>query len=361
VVTTGDGNLASLPALVAGSDPDLLVLALPKATVDDLDVLDRLAHLYPRMTPVLVSDQQTPDFLVRAMRAGVREVLPSASTIDDLVDSVGRIGVRRAAQPDKHGNVIAFISCKGGGGGATFLATNTAYALAASEGKRVILIDLNLQWGDAVFFLADKRPSITLADLALQMHRVDPAYLAASLVKVHPNLGVLGAPEDPVHALDIRPEHVELLLRIARMAYDYVVLDTGRALDAVTVRALDHADVIFPVMQISLPFIRDGKRLLSAFRALDYPPQKVRIVVNRYQKGGEISLKDLEDSLGIKAYRTIPNDYDRVSKSVNQGVPVDKLAHGSLVARSLREFAHELVAAPATAPPTWFDRIIRKT
>ena len=218
--------------------------------------------------------------------------------------------------------MLAFLSCKGGGGGATFLATNLAYALAAEEGKRVVLIDLNLQWGDAVFFLTDKRPSITLADLALQMHRVDPAFLSASLVRAHPNLGVLGAPEDPVHAMDVKPEHIELLLRIARSSFDYVILDTGRSLDAVTVRALDYADAIFPVIQLSLPFLRDGKRLLAAFKALDYPPQKVRLVVNRYEKGGEISLKDLEESLGIKAHRTIPNDYERVSQSINQGVPV---------------------------------------
>jgi len=358
-VVMGDGSAANLPTLVAGADPDLLVLALPDASGGDLEIIERIGRLYPRMTPILLCDNQSPEFLVQAMRAGVREILPSSSPTEVLIDAIGRIGLRRAAQPERHGNVCAFISCKGGGGGATFLATNLAYALAAEEGKRVILIDLNLQWGDAVFFLGDKRPSITIADLALQMHRVDPAFLTASLVRPHPNLGVLGAPEDPVHALDVRPEHVELLLRIARASFDFVILDTGRALDAVTIRALDNADVIYPVMQLSLPFIRDGKRLLSAFRSLDYAPQKIRVLVNRYSKSGEITLKDLEDSLGVKVYRTLPNDYDRVSKSINQGVPVSKLAHGSAIAKSLRELAHDLVAVPQASAPSWFDRIMR--
>jgi len=191
-VTIGDGSPEGLPTLVAGANPDLLVLALPDASAADLALVERLGHLYPAMTPILLCDNQSPDFLMQAMRAGVREILPSASPTETLIDSIGRIGLKRVSQPDRHGNVLAFMSCKGGGGGATFLAANLAYALA-EEGKRVVLIDLNLQWGDAVFFLADKRPSITLSDLAMQMHRVDPAFLAASLVRVHPNLGVLGA------------------------------------------------------------------------------------------------------------------------------------------------------------------------
>jgi pilus assembly protein CpaE len=295
------------------------------------------------------------------MRAGVREILPSASGAAEVLDAVGRIGQKRGSHPERHGNVLAFLSCKGGGGGATFLATNIAYALAAEENKRVLLLDLNLQWGDAVFFVSDRKPSITLADLALQIHRVDPAFLSSSVVRAHPNLGVLAAPEDPVHALDVKPEHIDVLVRIARSQFDFVILDTGRALDAVTVRALDYADAIFPVMQLSLPFIRDGKRLLDAFRTLEYPESKVKLLVNRYEKGGDVTLQDMERALGSKAFHTFPNDYDRVVKSINQGVPIVKLAHGSAIAKSVREFAHELATVPAKAPSGWFNRMLNRT
>ena len=354
----GETDLTGLPTLVARTDPELLILVVPRAGDEELEIVERLGQLYTRMAPLLLCDDQAPEFLLRAMRAGVREVLPSAPAAETILGAVGRVNEKRLAQPDQHGRVLAFLSCKGGGGGATFIATNVAYALAAEEGKRVILIDLNLQWGDAVFFVSDKRPTITLADLALQIHRVDPAFLSASLVQAHPNLGVLAAPEDPVHALDVKPEHIDVLIRIARSHFDYVILDAGRALDAVTVRALDYADAIFAVLQLSLPFIRDGKRLLAAFRTLDYPKQKVSLLVNRYEKGGDISLKDMEEALGTKAFHAFPNDYERVSKSVNQGVPVSKLAHGSAIAKSLREFAHELAAVPAREASGWFSRMI---
>jgi len=359
-VVVGEGDLAALPTLVARNDPDLLILVQPLAGGEELELVERLSRLYPLMTPIVVCDNQSPEFLMHAMRAGVREILPSAGGTAEVLDAVGRIGQKRGSHPERHGRVLAFLSCKGAGGGATFLASNIAYALAAEEGKRVLLIDLNLQWGDAVFFVSDKKPSITLADLAMQIHRVDPAYLASSLVHAHPNLGVLAAPEDPVHALDVKPEHIDVLLRIARSQFEFVILDTGRALDAVTVRALDYADAIFPVMQLSLPFIRDGKRLLDAFRALEYPESKVKLLVNRYEKGGEITLQDMERALGSKAFHTFPNDYDRVVKSINQGVPIVKLAHGCAIAKSVREFAHEFATVPAKAPSGWFNRMLNR-
>lgn len=360
-VVVGECDLAGLPLVVARTDPDLLILAAKDAGAEVLQAVERLGHLFAGMTPILLCENHSPEFLVSAMRAGVREVLPFAAEAADMRSAVDRVNRKHVAQPNHHGNVLAFVSCKGGGGGATFLATNIAYALAAEEHKRVIVIDLNLQWGDAVLFVSDKRPAITLADLAMQIHRVDPAYLSAGLVHPHPNLGVLAAPEDPVHALDVKPEHIDVLIRIARSTFDFVILDVGRALDAVTVRALDYADMIFPVMQLTVPFIRDGKRLLAAFHALDYPAQKIRPVVNRYEKGGDISLQDMEQALGAKAFRTFPNDYDRVAKSINQGVPVVKLAHGSAIARSLREFAHELVTVPAKEPGSWLNRMMHRT
>jgi pilus assembly protein CpaE len=357
-VVVGDDDPAGLAALVARSDPDLLLLLKPQAGAAELDAIERLGRIYPGMSPVLLCDSPSPEFLMQAMRAGVREILPSASGEAEVLDVVRRIGEKLRSQPERRGQVLAFISCKGGGGGATFLSCNLAYALASLEEKSVLLVDLNLQWGDAVFFLSDRKPSSTLSDVATQIHRVDLAFLTSSLVRPHPNLGVLAAPEDPVRALDVRPEHIDVLIRLARAHFDYVVLDTGRALDAVTVRALDYADSIFTVLQASLPFVRDGKRLLGAFRTLEYPDAKIRLLVNRHEKGKDVTLQDVESALGRKAYRTFPNDYERVSKSINQGIPIVQLAKTSAIARSIAEFAHELASVNAKPAGGWLDRVL---
>lgn len=343
---------------VARDSPDLLLLRAPGADGETLDDIDRIEHLYPAVTCILQCSDQSPEFLMRAMRAGVREVVPVAADIDVIIGAVGHVAEKRAPRVRRDGKVLAFLSCKGGGGGATFLAANIAYALAAVEGKKVILIDLNLQWGDATFFLSDQKPASTLADVAMQIQRLDASFLASSVLKPHENLAILAAPEDPLHALDVKPEHLDVLLRLARANYDFVILDAGRALDAVTVRAFDYAEMIFPVMQLTIPFIRDGGRLMAAFRSLDYPQDKIRLIVNRYEKGGDVRLAEMEKAIGAKVFRTFPNDYEVVAASINQGVPVTKLFQHSAISRAIREFAHSLVPVVAKSPGGWLTRVL---
>ena len=360
-VAVGAGGIDDLTVSVARSCPDVLILDLADAGPEALDRVERIGHLYPAMTCVLMCQNHAPDFLMRAMRAGIREVLPVDADPEAIRAAIDHVVRSRGAEGRREGKIVAFISCKGGGSGATFVAANLAYALAAVEHKKVILVDLNLQWGDAGLFITDKKPVSTLADLATQIHRIDQAFLESSLTSAHANLGVLAAPEDPVHALDIKPEHIDVLLRLARSNYDFVILDVGRALDAVTVRALDYAETIFPVLQVSLPFIRDGKRLLEAFRSLNYGSDKIKLIVNRYEKGGDIRLPEMEQAMGAKAYRTLPNDYDVAANSINQGVPVIKLAGNSAIAKALKDFAHALAAVPATESPGWFARMRGRT
>lgn len=336
------GVLATHAARVADEAPDLLV-----ADIVDGDGPDPLAPLLAcaGIPVLLLCRRQDPEFLLAAMRAGVREVLPLPPDAGLLQAAVGRIcraGPRSGAA--SRGRVLAFVSCKGGSG-ATFLAANLAYALAAS-GSRTALLDFNLQFGDALLFLSDRRPVRTLADLARAGSRLDATYLAASMTEVGP-LAVLAGAEDPAQAVDVLPEHIDALLALARSRYEFVVVDVGRGLDARSLRALDQADFIYPVLQITLPFIRDGRRLLEVFRGLDYPAEKVRLVVNRHEKRGDIGIAQVERTLCTPVTRAIPNHYAAAAASVNQGIPMVALARGNPISRALLQWSGEFAGAGA--------------
>jgi pilus assembly protein CpaE len=342
------GTPARLSTLADDAVPDVLVVDQPLADEGDLEQLERLGHLFPQMAFVVLSADQSQDFLLRAMRAGVREVLPAAPSAAALAQALDRIAEKLGSQGAANGKVLAFISCKGGSG-STFLATNLAFALAEG-GKRVALIDMNLQFGDASLFVSDVKPLATLSDVATQIHRLDPSFLASSMVSVTPNYGILAAPSDPAHASDVKPEHVDAIVKLARRQYDFVVLDVGRSLDPVSVRALDHADTIYPVLQMTLPFIRDGKRLLTVFRNLEYAKDKVELIVNRHDKNSDIRLKDLEEAFDTTIRRTMPNHYDAAARSVNQGVPILRLMPESPLSLSLQSMARDLTGEAAPAP-----------
>ncbi len=350
------GTLAQLPP---ASQPDVLVLDQPRVGDTDLARLERLGAAQPRLAFILQCQHHSPEFLLQAMRAGVREVLPFPLQPDGLCAAVERVAGKRVRGGEADGKVLAFISCKGGSG-ATFLATNLAYALAEGGAGRVALIDLNLQFGDASLFVSEHKPLATLADVARQIHRLDPSFLASSLLAITANFGVLAAPEDPGHANEVKPEHIDAILRLARRHYDFIVLDIGRSLDAVSVHALDHADLIFPILQTTLPYIRDGKRLLDVFRSLGYAKEKIRLIVNRHDKGGEIRLRDLEGAYGTSIFKAVPNHYEAAAASVNQGVPILKLDPSSPISKSLQEFARQLLGGAAPPVQGWLERLLRR-
>ena len=241
------------------------------------------------------------------------------------------------------------MSCKGGSG-ASFLATNLGYALARRTDKRVLLIDLNLQFGDAVLYLSDRRPASTLPDVTRDVQRIDMSLLKSAQIEILSNYSILASAEDPTQSMDIRPTQVEALLRFARANYDYVLLDVGRSLDTCSIQALDLADQIYPVLQLTLPFLRDAKRLFDVYRSLDYGVDKVRPLLNRIERTpGDLSLQDAERHLQYKVFASLPNHFKSVAASVNQGVPILALDAGSPVSRSLEELA-DRIAERTPAP-----------
>jgi len=330
-----EGSLAGMSTLPVKGEVDVLMLDCRHGGVAPLADLERLMDFYPSLATILIVDQESPELLLRALRLGVREVLRAPLAQADIRSAFLHIAQRSRSDQRAEGRVLAFMSCKGGSG-ASFLAANTGYALAERAGKRVLLIDMNLQFGDAVLYLSDRRPTTCLPDVARDIQRIDMSLLKSALIEVTPNYGVLAAPEDPTQSVDIRPAHIESLVRFARAHYDYVLLDVGRSLDTCTIQALDLADHIYPVLQLTLPFLRDAKRLFDVYRSLDYGLDKIRPLLNRVERSpGDLTEEDAERLLVYKVFATIPNHYKSVAASVNQGVPILKLDSGSPVARSL--------------------------
>jgi len=339
-ISTVTGTVKTLPPFINGSRPALLVV--DGADAGELEALGVLAHVHPDLETIVISSEQSPAFLVRAMQMGVREVLPPALNATALQAAVRRVAHKRAPAPAApQGEVLAFMACKGGSG-ASFIAANIAHILSTQGERKVALIDLDLQFGNALLLLSDQRAVNDVAEVARSIGRLDADLLRASMVHVSGNLSVLAAPEDLSQALEVKAAHVEAIIKQARQVFDYVVLDVGRSMDTVSLKALDLATHVFPVLQLSLPQIRDARRLRALFRSLEYAPEKIHWIVNRHQKGGEIDLEAMEQTLDAKGLTTIPNHFKGVNASVNQGIPIDRLAPGNPVARALADLAKKV-------------------
>jgi pilus assembly protein CpaE len=336
--------------------PGLIIVDITDVDAADGDLLERLTRHYAAAHFMLLTDNHHPDLLIRAMRAGVREVLHLPLVHRALHEAIDRVATSAGVTAPHDAKIFAFIACKGGSG-ATFISTNFGYALATLADKKVLLIDLHRQFGDATLYVSDQKPAMTLSDVCQQIARIDGPFLESCLVHVAPGFGVLAAADDPAQAVEAKPEHIDTILRVARQHYDYILLDVGRQIDAVSLRALDSTDAIYPVLQLALPDIRDARRLLDIFRSLGYVTDHIRLIVNRYEKGGKLRLQDLHAALGAEVLHTVPNDYVAVTDSVNQGIPVLQLARGSAAARSLAELVEVITARRVTETKGLFDRL----
>ena len=337
-------------------NPQLVIVDATETEPSEAALLERLGRQYPEAHLMLLTDQHQPELLIRAMRAGVREVLQLPLVHRAFHESMDRISTAAGVNALRDGKILAFIACKGGSG-ATFISTNFGYALATLAAKKVLLIDLHSQFGDAALYVSDQKPTMTLSDVCAQIARVDGPFLDSCVVHVTPGFGVLAAADDAAHAKEAKPEHIDTILRVARQHYDYVLLDVGRQIDAVSLRALDVTDTIYPVLQLALPDIRDARRLLDIFRSLGYVLDHIRLIVNRYEKGGKLRLQDLHAALGCEVVHTFPNDYVAVTDSVNQGVPVLQLSRSSAAARSLADMVELVTSRRVQESKGLFDRL----
>ena len=335
-----EGGMSQMRAVADKSSLDLMLIDGMCCDVQELVQVEYVTTHHSGISVILLCANQTPEFLINSMRAGVREVLPSPVAPDALQATVSRIEAKLTnGQVKSPGKILAFMPCKGGSG-ATFMATNLGFQL--SETKSVLLIDLNLQFGDALSYVHEGKAVSTLTDVAHDINRLDASFLAASTVKIKSNYSILPAPDDLTKAMEIKPEHINAILNLAITQYEYVLLDVSRTLDTFSIKALDRSYRIFPVLQASLPSLRNAHKILAAFKSLGYAGEKVEFVVNRFEKGTDIAIDDIQRMLGTNNLRTVPNSYKDVNTSINHGNALAQVNRFNAVAKSLGDFALSL-------------------
>ncbi|MCX7187343.1 MAG: AAA family ATPase [Methylophilales bacterium] len=357
------GNGVEKLAWVAENiQPDLVIIDRVYQGSKGLEELAPYNVKYPDMRIIIISENTLSDFLVAAIRSGVEDVVTLPLDHGELETAIKRVESKAVItiEPKKNGKVLTFIAGKGGGG-ATFLTCNLAYIISELYEFNVAILDLKLQFGDASLFMTDQSPSSTLSDIAKNITRLDASFLASSMMKITPKLSLLAAPENEENLTDIKSECIESLIKIARSQYDYVLLDIGKSLNTINLKALDFSDQIFVVAQQTIPFIRATKHLIHTLESLGYDQSKVKLVINRFNANSDIQLNDIEATLGMEAFATIPNNYHSVCASINQGVPIIKLDPNDSVSKYLKKMAQKITNKPEIKSVGFFENIFKNS
>jgi len=332
--------------LIRQNRPKLVFLDLRDDGGKSLEMAQRVSAYFKEVFMVITARDMSMETMRACMEAGIRDFLQrpfSAQDVRTVVEKHKLSFMVNYEEGDRTGRIITIFSNKGGLGKTT-IAVNLAMALSETVNSPVALVDLNLQLGDITTFL-DVEPKQTIVDIARNIGRVDAAYLESSLAQYTCKNATVYVLADPLHVEDaeeVTADQINAVLTVLRSSFQYVVIDTTTSFDTKTLAALDLADQVLLVSMVNLPSIRSSQRLLNLFERLGYDDQKVKLVVNRYMPGEEITVEDVEETLNYPVFWKIPNSYNVVMTAINRGIPIAMVENGKNLEKNFHELAHKV-------------------
>jgi len=339
------------------SNPDLVVVALDADHGKAMQLIQQLGVECPNLPILAVSARGDGQSILQALRAGAKEFLTQPVVLEELLVCLQRLrhtrgttdanGVFTAGTSKNESLVIAVVGTRGGVG-CTSLAVNVGCNIAQDKSHNVALIDLDLALGDADVAL-DLMPDYTLADVALNIERLDMTFLRRSLSKHASGLSLLPHPVQMEDISLIHEDHLQRVIGLLRASYTHLIFDLSKRFTPTDMTAIRMADIVLLVAQLELSSLRNAVRILHAFGTEDGLAEKVKVIVNRV--GGDdsdISLKKAEETIGKPIYWQVPNDFKAMLGARNAGVPLLEHAPKSRAHISLLQLSNALCGKEET-------------
>ncbi len=325
-------NTAELIVVLLSPDPQAGLALLRKARA-------RVA------APILAVGQVSePKLILRALHEGADHFIDEAELAPQLDAVLARLSRKEEPPPAPAGKLLTLLGASGGSGTST-LAVNLA-AVLARDHQRCALLDLKPAVGDLAALL-DLKPTHNLADLCLNAGRMDRAMFESALTAHASGVHLLAPPQMYADIRLITAQGVKQSLALARECFPYSVADLEDCFHEEQVVALRLADVILLVFRLDFTSLRNSRRVLEYLNQLDVPPERVRLVANRYGQPKELPAEEAEQALGAKIAHFIPDDPKTVNGATNTGVPAVLKSPATKVAQSIAQMARGLRPAAA--------------
>lgn len=328
-------------------DAELLVVELDGGDPRSMQRLTALRTRYPGL-PMIVALRDGDLATTRALiRQGVNDVIAlpvQRAEFDDAVNNLLAQTAKEAIADAGLAPVIA-VAQSVGGIGATTVATHLAHYLGGTSEHGCCLVDLDLQFGNAASYLG-RTARLTMDELLDAGARVD-GELLRSVAASDGGVAVIAAPEKiaPLEAVEI--DQLMRVLDLARRQFSHVVLDLPGNWANWTLSAIDKADMILLIVDLSIGSLRQARRRLTLFEETGIDPSRIRIVANRIEKRmfRTIGVQDAADALHHPVFATIHSDYAVVQSAQDQGVLVGTVARKNKVATDLATLAEQVATA----------------
>lgn len=351
------GNLArpntigKLLEMAGGAMPEIVILGNDAPIGEALSIAQMLDSGYPMIELMLVAEADA-EIALRAMRVGIRDILPPTITSDELKvllhRAPGNVSNRMGLQPASSGpdvvdksRVIVVASPKGGVGKST-IAANLAVALAAEGPMETVLVDLDIQFGDCATLL-DLKPVHSIADAFSTAAALDTLVLKTFLTVHSGGFYVLCGAESPTGGDNLSADHVKRLLAQLSSQFRNVVVDTSAGLNEHTLVALEEADDVILVSTMDVSSIRALRREIDVLSELSLLPTSRHVVLNMADRNSGLVVRDVEGVLGMPVDVVIPRSPE-VPVSGNRGESLMLAKRSGPAAKALTKLSGRFAA-----------------
>jgi pilus assembly protein CpaE len=295
---------------------------------------------------IVVASGSGTGILDEALDADVSDVLLLPQLVENVVFTVKKAShAKRPVQTVTRaqlGRVVTVFSPKGGTG-KTVTASNLAAGLA-KQGRKTLLLDLDLQFGDAAIVMGIE-PEKTIYDLVVAPGELDVEKLAGYTAKHPCGLDILPAPLRPEDAELVTESKITRLLEVARERYEVIVVDTSPFFHGPMLATLDRTDELLVICGLDVPTLKNVRLAMQTLELLSFPKSRIRFVLNRANTKVGLSKREVESALKVEITVEIPSDRG-VPISVNQGNPAVLADPGCDFSKALMALSRSLVTKP---------------
>ncbi len=342
--------------------PDIVIMDINMPDMDGIAATELIMQTVPGVSVIIMSVQGEQDYLRRAMRAGAREFLVKPFSSDELTNAIrhvytealtlrrlqpvsqpNQISAAADASQDELGQVFSIFSPKGGVGRTTII-TNLAVAVKQISKKRVALMDGSLFFGD-VGIMLDVRNNKTISDLQGRVDQLDAQLLSDVMMSHSSEVKLLLAPPKPEQAELILPDDLKKIIQELRRNFDYIFIDTFPSLKEESQLAiLDASDFILTVMTLEMPAIKDVRLFLEVADLLEYPKEKIVLLLNRADSKHGLRAENIESTIGHPIGVTVVSSGAAVTLSINRGTPLYLDAPENPFSKDIEALARRIMA-----------------
>ena len=353
VVIAGDG--AEGFRLWGQEIPDLVLLDVMLPKLDGYQVAQKIREQEAGASHVpiiMLTAEREVEQKVRGLRAGADDYLIKPFHPAELLARIKSLLARFAprdtllARPPM-GRIQAFYGAKGGVG-TTTIAINAAIAFHRELGRKVCLVDGNLQFGDHRVFLDLGLDRKSIVDI-VTAPSIDADLIRNVIVKHDSGIDLLLAPPSPETAELVRPEHLPFITDQLTSMYDYILVDVDKRLDDVNLGVFEAAETVFVVMTADLSCLKNVRLILETMGHLGYGPEKVQLVLNRSNAFTGINVKNAEGALRRNIDHQVVNEYRGAISAPNSGAPFMFTKADSPLGASVLQFVRSVDKASAAA------------